>query len=56
LLIRKVKENQDIEFNVYFAEKDWLDHALAKESIDNLDFPVNFKYLKDSVHQVSAQS
>lgn len=53
---RRVKENQDIEFNVYFAEMDWLDHSMAKESIEKLDFQVNFKYLKNSVHQVSPDS
>lgn len=37
---------------MYFADGDWLDHRLAKESVDKLDFPLNFKYLPDTTHQV----
>jgi hypothetical protein len=40
---------------VYFAEKDWLDHEMAKNSLEKLDFEVNFKYLKESVHQVKGE-
>lgn len=41
-----------MNFHVYYADNDWLDDELAKASVDQLDFELNFKYLKNTIHQV----
>ena len=46
-----VKENPEVPFHVYFADKDWLDHKMALEEIKKHDLNVKFRYIPSS-HQV----
>lgn len=46
-----MKENPEIPFHVYFGDKDWLDHEMAKEEIGRQGLNVKFRYIKSS-HQV----